>query len=118
MVLLSLNLVQWLWSYNQITTWYLHGTYMVPIWYPWGNGFFSISFDLLNMKLIPSEREVKWLSDDIFNHISPTIHPRLIWNMSSESHLTSLSDGINFIFSRSKLMEKNPFPHGYHMGTM
>jgi len=42
---------------------------MVPIWYPWGNGFFSISFDLVNMKLIPSEREVKWLSDDIF-HIS------------------------------------------------
>src|SRR5258708_39545914 len=61
---------------------------------------------------------VSWVPCYKFNHISPTIDPRLIWNMSSESHLTSLSDGINFIFSRSKLMEKNPFPHGYHVGTM
>ena len=31
MVLLSLNLAKLLWSYNQIITWYLHGTHMVPM---------------------------------------------------------------------------------------
>jgi len=38
--------------------------------------------------------------------------------MSWESCLTSLSYSINFIFSRSKLMDKKPFSHGYHVGTM
>src|SRR5258708_31485340 len=64
-VLLILNLVERLESYNQIFGWTLHGPSMDPHGPSVGNGFFSLSFDSMDMKLIPPERQVKGLSVDI-----------------------------------------------------
>src|SRR5258708_38085522 len=64
-VLFILNLVQWLQSYNQIFGRTLHGPSMDPHGPSVGNGFFSLSFDSMDMKLIPSKRKVKGLSGDI-----------------------------------------------------
>ena len=61
MVLLPLNFLELLQSYNQNTTWVL----CRKNWVPDKNGFFSLSFDSLDMKLIGLEREVKGLSSDI-----------------------------------------------------
>ena len=55
-VLLILNLVERLQSYNQIFGRTLHGPSMDPHGPSVGNGFFSLSFDSMDMKLIRSER--------------------------------------------------------------
>src|SRR5258708_10935620 len=55
-VLFILNLVERLESYNQIFGRTLHGPSMDPHGPSVGNGFFSLSFDSMDMKLIRSER--------------------------------------------------------------
>src|SRR5258708_39798066 len=55
-VLFILNLVEQLQSYNQIFGRTLHGPSMDPHGPSVGNGFFSLSFDSMDMKLIRSER--------------------------------------------------------------
>src|SRR6266436_4739497 len=59
---------------------------------------------------------IQWVSSNEFNHNSPTTPPQLMKPIPSESHLTTLSYHINFTSSQSKLMEKNPFSHGYQLG--